>query len=164
MDKNENPCVDAVSKQLTENLQPLKIFALKLTGDAVRAEELLQETSIKVLLKADSFVYNSNFGGWASTIMHHTFLNERLRSSRSTAVANNTLFDGEYSDSYVDIKEITGAIETLPAEYRRAFSLYVDGYKYHEISDELNIPIGTVKSRIHAARTRLQSLLRDYVG
>ena len=163
MYKDENPDGDSVSKQLTENLLPLKIFAFRLTGDVSRAADLLQETTVKVLLKSDSFDYNSNFGGWASTIMHHIYLNERHRSSRCISVCSDSLFDGEYSDSYVDLKDIVRAIDTLPVEYRSVFSLYADGYKYYEISERLNIPIGTVKSRIHTARTRLQMLLKDYI-
>lgn len=127
------------------------------------ADDLLQETSIKVLYNANTFVYNSNFKGWSATIMHNIFMYERTRSERITTVADEELFESEYHDYLVDVDDIVCAINSLPIEYRKAFTLYADGYKYHEIAEILNLPLGTVKSRIHTARTRLQELLKDYV-
>ena len=79
------------------------------------------------------------------------------------SVSDGAIFDGKYSDSYVGSHEIMRVINSLPIDYSLPFSMYADGYKYHEISETLDIPIGTVKSRIHTARTRLQLMLRDYV-
>jgi len=163
METQDGPSDEIIAKRLVDNLSRLKIYAFCLTGDASRAEDLLQETSIKVLLNAESFVYDCSFKGWASTIMLNLFSSERLRSSRSIAVADEQFFDSECRDSYVCVHEIMLAIKSLPAEYCDVFSLYADGYKYHEIAERLNIPIGTVKSRIHTARIRLQLLLKDYV-
>ena len=154
---------DTISEKLISILSLLKIYALRLTGDAVRADDLLQETSIKVLSNAHYFIYNSNFKGWASTIMYNIFSGERARSARSIAVADDSLFNGEYNDVSVNVQEIVDAIEALPVEHRVAFSMFVDGYKYYEIAEELDIPIGTVKSRIHTARAKLQELFKDYV-
>lgn len=82
-------------------------------------------------------------------------LNARKASSRSVAVDDERLFECGYFDSNVDVREIACAINCLPMEYCKAFLLYADGYKYHEIAERLNIPIGTVKSSIHTARMRL---------
>ena len=164
MESQENSTDETIRKCLTDSLSMLRLYALSLTGDSGRAADLLQETSVKVLCNAGSFVYNGNFKGWATTIMYNIFLNERLRFSRSTSVADDSFFDGEYFDCYIGAREILRVINSLPSEYRLVFLMYADGYKYHEIAEELYIPIGTVKSRIHTARIRLQLLLKDYIG
>lgn len=163
MDSQEISSDETIAKKLTENLHILKIYAYKLTGDAECAADLLQETSVKVLSNGKSFIYNSNFKGWASTIMHNVYVNERIRSARCMNVADDAFLDGEYRDCHVYAQEIAQAIGVLPYEHRTVFVMYVDGYKYNEIADELNIPLGTVKSRIHIARIRLQELLKDYM-
>ena len=163
METPDSPTDETIEKYLTDNLPMLKIYAFKLTGDATLAAELLQETTVRVLCNADSYTMNINFKGWVTTIMYNLFLNECKRSSRLITLANETIFETAYLDCNVDTHEIIFAIKSLPVEYSRVFLLYSDGYKYHEIAARLNIPIGTVKSRIHTARTRLQFLLRDYV-
>ena len=82
-------------------------------------------------------------------------LNAHKGSSRSVAVDNERLFECGYLDSNVDVREIACAINRLSMEYCKAFLLYADGYKYHEIAELFNIPIGAVKSSIHTARMRL---------
>jgi RNA polymerase sigma-70 factor (ECF subfamily) len=59
-------------------------------------------------------------------------------------------------------KEISAVIESFNDEYRVPFSMYLAGYKYNEIADHLDLPLGTVKSRIFFARKRLQKILKDY--
>lgn len=163
METQDNLSDETIAKRLMDNLSRLKIYAIKLTGDECRADDLLQETSVKVLLNAASYTVNINFNGWAATIMYNLFVNERLRSGRCVAVADDTFFEGECRDCVVGSHEIMLAINSLPSEYCKVFSLYAAGYKYHEIAEQLNIPIGTVKSRIHSARARLQLMLKDYV-
>ncbi|MBE6302984.1 MAG: RNA polymerase sigma factor [Bacteroidales bacterium] len=163
MNSQHTPNDETIGEKLIAILPLLKTYAFSLTGDIGRAADLLQDTSVKVLCNFDSFVYNGNFKGWAATIMYNIFLNERVRSARSVSIADGAIFDGEYRDCYIDAHEIICAINSLPIEYCLPFSMYADGYKYHEIAEGLNVPIGTVKSRIHTARTKLQELLKDYV-
>ena len=163
MDTHDSSTDETLDKRLTDNLSLLRIYAFKLTGDACRADDLLQETTVKVLCNSDRYAVNINFRGWVMTVMYNLFVNERIRSSRSVSVSDGAIFDGKYSDSYVSSHEIMRVINSLPIDYSLPFSMYADGYKYHEIAARLNIPIGTVKSRIHTARTRLQLMLRDYV-
>ena len=68
----------------------------------------------------------------------------------------------ESTESYYTQNEISKSVETLNEELRKPFMMYVDGFKYREIADELNINIGTVKSRIHTARQRLMVILKDF--
>lgn len=62
-----------------------------------------------------------------------------------------------------DIKEIHRVVNSLPKEYKIPFSMHVSGFKYREIADKLNLPLGTVKSRIFFTRQRLQQQLKDFV-
>ena len=61
----------------------------------------------------------------------------------------------------INVKDIHSVIDSFTDEYRRPFSLYIAGYRYAEIADQMGLPLGTVKSRIHQARVRLQSALKD---
>ena len=163
METPDSPSAEHLAHHLTTHLTLLKIYALKLTGDQERASDLLQDTTIQILLHSDSYVYPNNFQGWATTIMYHLFLNEEKRRSRLHSPSESNVPEQSYLDRGIDLREINSAIHSLPQEYYNVFTLYTSGYKYHEISARLNIPIGTVKSRIHTARARLQLLLRDYV-
>lgn len=69
----------------------------------------------------------------------------------------------EPADMDASVGEINGAINLIPDELRRPFSMMLAGYKYQEIAERMSLPIGTVKSRIFAARQRLQSSLAGYL-
>ena len=155
---------DALKEKLTDTLPILKLCAFALTGDAARAADLLQETSMKVLCSFASYTINLNFKGWATTIMHNIFVNEYKRAARSVSVADDAFFDGECNGCDADAAEIMATISALPCEHCKAFTMFADGYKYEEIAEELGVPLGTVKSRIHTARIRLQRMLKDYVN
>jgi len=155
------------------NLQEsLKSFALSLTSNSNEAEDLLQETYFKALKYKEQFVEKTNLKAWTYTIMKNTFINNYRR-----AVKQNTTFDTtkdlyflnfsqesgiESPESCYSTSEITKAIASLEDEYRRPFEMHVAGFKYKEIADELELPIGTVKSRIFFTRQKLMSILKDY--
>lgn len=149
----------------------MRNFAMSLTANWEDAEDLLQDTTIKVLNNREKFVDNVNFKGWVLTIMRNIFINNYHKMVR-----RQTLIDSDAdlynldieSDSGLDtpegsyqLYEINMAIEKLPLELRAPFSLYLSGYKYQEIADRLNVPIGTVKSRIFHSRKELQVMLED---
>ncbi len=146
--------------------------ALMLTTNREEAFDLLQETSLKALDNRDKYVDNVNFKGWVMTIMRNTFINNYHRTVRSYTMIdqgadlynletiNTSTF--ESPDSTCDLKAITRAIDSLGCEVRDPFTLYVSGYQYVEIAEMLNIPLGTVKSRIFFARQELQKKLKDF--
>jgi len=149
----------------------LKNFALKLTMDPEDAKDLIQNTLLKAIKYKDKFVASTNLKAWLCVIMKNTFINNYRRNVRKNEIIGESydLAKGEiqstiYSnttDSQINYKEIMGVIDTLKEEYKLPFMRLVDGYKYQEISDELKIPVGTVKSRIFIARKELMMKLKN---
>ena len=147
-------------------------FAYMLTSNREDAYDLLQDTTLKVLDNEDKYVDNTNFKGWVFTIMRNIFINNYRRVAREATTVDQTedLYhlnlpqeSGlETPEGGVAVGEITDAINSFPDEYRVPFSMLVAGYKYNEIAEKMNLPLGTVKSRIFFARQKLQELLKDY--
>ena len=147
-------------------------FALMLTANREDALDLLQDTTLKVLNNQEKFVDNVNFKGWVLTVMRNLFINNYYKVVRvqtfvdssadlyNLEIANDSGLDSP--DKAYQIKEITKAINSLNEEYKISFSMFLSGYKYNEIAEKLNVPLGTVKSRIFFARQELQKTLRDF--
>ena len=147
-------------------------FALMLTANRDDAQDLLQDTTLKVLDNQDKFVDNVNFKGWVLTVMRNIFINNYHKIVRvqtvvdSSAdlynldVVNDSGFDSP--DKAYQIKEITKAINGLNDDLKVPFSMFLSGYKYNAIAEKLNVPLGTVKSRIFFARQELQKRLKDF--
>ena len=147
-------------------------FALMLTANKEDAQDLMQDTTLKVLDNQEKFVDNLNFKGWVLTVMRNIFINNYHKIVRSQTVVdqsvdlynldvvNNSGFDSP--DGSYRIQEITEAINRLNDELKMPFSLYLSGYKYNEIAEKLGVPLGTVKSRIFFARQELQKVLKDF--
>ncbi len=147
-------------------------FAYMLTSNRDDAYDLLQDTTLKALDNADKYVDNTNFKGWVFTIMRNIFINNYRRGVRSATVVDQTedLYHLNISqDSGIDspegsyaAQEISDAIAEFPEKYRVPFSMHVAGYKYNEIAEKMDLPLGTVKSRIFFARQQLQERFSDY--
>ena len=147
-------------------------FALTLTANREEAKDLLQETTLRVLSNKEKYYEDTNFKGWVFTIMHNIFVNNyrKIVISQTIIDSSKNLYQLELpQESGIDtpleaysIKEINKAINSFTDEYKVPFSMHVSGYKYEEIAKHLDLPIGTIKSRIFFARKRLQTLLKDY--
>ena len=147
-------------------------FAYMLTSNRDDAYDLLQDTTRKALNNEDKYAENTNFKGWVFTIMRNIFINNYRKSVRTATVVDTT--DNLYhlnisQNSGLDapegsytVNEIQEAIDALADDLRIPISMHVSGYKYQEIADEMHLPLGTVKSRIHAARQILQARFADY--
>lgn len=147
-------------------------FAYQLTTNREAAEDLLQDTTLKALDNESKYVENTNFKGWIFTIMRNIFINNYRQTVRKATVIDQTedLYHINIcQDSRIDtpdgsiaVKEISKAIANFSDDYRVPFTMHIQGYKYQEIADEMNLPLGTVKSRIFFARQRLQNMFADY--
>ena len=164
---------DLFVKRLLEMHDRLFNFAFKFTSDRDCALDLLQDTILKALNNRGRFIENTNLEGWAFTIMKNIFINDYLKVKRFRSLVDSTnnfsslnvLNSSEsYNSDYTfTIKEINNVIASFPEEYRIPFKMFVEGYNYKDIADDLNIPIGTVKSRIFHMRQKLKIWLKDYL-
>ena len=147
-------------------------FAYMLTSNYDDAYDLLQDTTLKALDNEDKYVDNVNFKGWVFTIMRNIFINNYRKVVRSSTVVDKTedLYhinlpqDSGFQtpEGSFAAMEITKAINSFSDEYRVPCSMHVSGYKYNEIAEKMNLPLGTVKSRIFFARQKLQQQFHDY--
>ncbi len=147
-------------------------FAYMLTSNRDDAYDLLQDTTLKALDNEDKYVDNVNFKGWVFTIMRNIFINNYRKVVRSATIIDQTedLYHLNLPqesglatpEGALAAGEISDAINSFSDDYRIPFSMHVAGYKYNEIAEKMNLPLGTVKSRIFFARRRLQEMLKDY--
>ena len=147
-------------------------FAYMLTSNYDDAYDLLQDTTLKALDNEDKYVDNLNIKGWVFTLMRNIFINNYRKVVRSSTVVDKTedLYhlnlpqDSGFQtpEGSFAAMEITKAINSFSDEYRVPFSMHVAGYKYNEIAEKMNLPLGTVKSRIFFARQKLQQQFHDY--
>ena len=159
-------------KQLTSLQANMLNFALMLTGNRDNAYDLLQDTMLKAIDNEEKYVEQTNFKGWVFTIMRNIFINNYRRVVRNATVVDQTedLYHLNLSqDSGLEspegsftAQEITTAINNFTDDYRIPFSMHVQGFKYNEIAEKMNLPLGTVKSRIFFARKKLQEQFADY--
>ncbi|MDC1105913.1 sigma-70 family RNA polymerase sigma factor [Prolixibacteraceae bacterium] len=159
-------------KSLLQLEDKLYYFALSLTADPERAQDLLQETYLKALTYREKFKDNTNFKAWIYTIMKNTFINDYRRN-----IKTKTTFDFSNNDYLLNIskdvhfpspdstqaeKEILNNIYRLDKEFREPFLMFLNGFKYKEIASKLGLPLGTVKSRIFFTRKKLEKWLKEY--
>lgn len=160
------------SHQVESLRDTLSTFTRKFTKDKEDAEDLIQDTILKALTYRDKFVENTNLKGWLYTIMRNTFINGYRKFSKAKTTIDqsdnlyylNTREEHTFNlpDSSIEYNDIEEAIANVRDEYLAPFKMFVDGYKYHEIAEQLNIPLGTVKARIFKARQEIKSNLPQY--
>lgn len=158
-----------------EELRPMMFaFAMKLARNKEDANDLMQETSFRAFRSLERFKDGTHFKSWISTILRNNFINEyRRRRTRnkvetpveqvSNAIAN-TQVSAETPQSRVLLNELEELISTLDDGYRIPFMMHYQGYSYDEISQQLDLKMGTVKSRIFYARKQLKSKIRANYG
>lgn len=150
----------------------LLYYALSLTTDKEKANDLLQDTCLKALTYREKFAANTNFKAWLCTIMKNTFINNYRRNKKIKPAFDSTNNDlqikfendknGRSPESIYSSKEIVKCINALDMEYKIPFNMFLEGYKYKEIAENMNVPLGTIKSRIFFARKKLGNALKDY--
>ena len=159
-----------IQDQLNGISNSLRAFSLKLTGNNDDAEDLYQDTAVRIITNADKYNPGTNFKAWAATIMKNIFINdyrkhhrrsqllEQVRSSQLLTIDNKVT--NNQGDRDLELQDLTSLTDRLPDDFRIPFMLAHQGYKYEEIAKELKTPVGTIKSRIFFARKRLQKMYR----
>lgn len=155
-----------------EQYAPLRGYALKLTRATEDAEDLVQETMLKAFNNKEKFAPGTNLKGWLYTILKNLFINDYRKKVKRVVVHDDTeknfyLENANYSEKNngvgrIAMNEIDTAMNALPDNLRVPFMKSYEGYKYSEIAEELNVPLGTVKIRIHVARKKLMETLSNY--
>ncbi|MEM7571387.1 MAG: RNA polymerase sigma factor [Bacteroidota bacterium] len=152
----------------------LQSFAYNLTKNSEDAKDLYQETAFRALTNRDKFRVGTNFKAWLFTIMKNIFINNYRKRVKANTIMDNTdnlyyLNSGKNAiengaASNILIKELNGMIEQLDDSTRVPFLMHYQGFKYQEIADQLDLPLGTVKSRIFFARKDLKAQIHRQYG
>ena len=158
------------------HLDTLYRVALRLTGDPAQAEDLVQDTMLKAYRSWRQYRPGTNAKGWLLTILRNTFINDYRRrklepvATDLAAVEPHAIYravedvdpEGAFFAKIVDEK-VLEAVDALPTEFREVLVLSdMEGMRYSEIADTLQVPVGTVKSRLFRARRLLQTALYQY--
>jgi len=141
--------------------------AYKYTKESEKADDLVQETVYKALKNQASFKPGTNLRAWLSIILRNNFINGYRKKSRYTttddigsyASSNENFKASNDGISKIQLDYINDAITDLPSSLKEPFLFYFEGYSYEEIAEKFEIPLGTVKSRIHHARKKLKKTL-----
>lgn len=159
------------------HLEALKTFAYHLTYNENDAEDLVQETYLKALKFIKSYVEGTNSKAWLFKILKNAYINEYRKKVKTPqtldfndpmAVQEKDILGGTVEMNWDDLAmnlgdEVTKAMDALPAEFREIILLCdIEGFTYEEIAEILEVPIGTVRSRLFRARNELKGKLSRY--
>jgi RNA polymerase sigma factor (sigma-70 family) len=168
-------------QELFPLMDALYNFAFHLTYNEDDANDLVQETFLKAYRFIDSYQEGTNAKAWLFKILKNAFINDYRKKTRQPTRVDYEDFSG-YNDAdedstttYVDLRqemfsgligdEVTRALNELPVDFRTVILLCdVEDFSYEEIASIINIPIGTVRSRLHRARNILKEKLRKYAA
>ena len=170
---------DVFEQELMPQINSLFNFAYSLTRNEEDANDLVQETYLKAFKSIDKYEVGTNAKAWLFRILKNLFINEYRKRSKAPSrvdyeeiVTFHNENESQYS-SYLDLREemfehmmgdeVTNAVNSLPVDFRTVLLLYdIEGFTYEEIASIIDIPIGTVRSRLHRARNMLKDTLKDY--
>lgn len=160
--------IDDFDRDLTALLPRLRIYALSLTRDRDRADDLVQETAAKALAARRSFRPGTNFAAWLHRIEHNVFVSS-LRRTRFAVPLDDSVACGlsypPQQEGGLVMREFLGALSRLSDEARRTLLLgVVEGQCHKQIAERCGVSVGTVKSRTSRARTALKQMLEGQPG
>jgi RNA polymerase sigma-70 factor (ECF subfamily) len=147
---------------LIEHIPRLRRYARALTRDTSRADDLVQDTLERALVKLDLWQPGSNLRAWLFTLMHNLFVNQ-LRNRQSDESPMDDALDIPVSGGQMEAlaaRDIHGALAKLPDAQREVLLLVgLEQFSYEEASQMLGVPVGTIMSRLSRARERMRHLL-----
>lgn len=143
----------------------LRAFAISLTGNVDRADDLVQDTLVRAIANIDRFQQGTNLNAWLFTILRNLFHSEYRKRRREVEDP-----DGSYSanlavapeqGAHLDLDDFRRALEKLSPDQREALLLIgASGFSYEEAAEICGVAVGTIKSRVNRARARLAQLLQ----
>ena len=152
----------------------LNSFAYNLTKNQEDAKDLYQETAFRAMTNREKFRPGTNFKAWTFTIMKNIFINNYRKKMK-----RNTIIDTTENEFFINsgenivendagrnilMDELSKMIKGLDESIKNPFMMHYKGYKYQEIADQLQLPLGTVKSRIFFARKALKASIKKHYG
>ena len=162
----------SIDQEISLQRSKLLRYAMKFTSNRDDVNDLVHDTMLKAMRFRSSYEPGTNMIAWLQVILKNTFINDFRRSTKRNAIINTTesltSFQLKSSASHnqaeksLMMEDIQKAFGNLPAVYAVPFLRYFEGYKYEEIAREQDIPVGTVKTRIHMARKFLKKKLAMY--
>jgi RNA polymerase sigma-70 factor, ECF subfamily len=161
------------NKQLLALNGSIFSVAFRFTRNKHNAKDLVQETILRALANCHKFTEGTNFKGWLYTIMQNCYINEyRKQRSRGKVVywmeenMKGVLEQPvrNLGSTVIMMKELRSILNTLSEATRIPFEMHFDGFGYQEIAEKLDVPLGTVKSRIFFARQKLKLVIQVQYG
>lgn len=165
MEENED-----FEKEIMASHKMLRNYAIRLTKNEKLAEDLLQETLLRILMNNNKYDNRGKFNAWAKTIMKHIFLNEKMHSEKRMKrfvdgydymkddSVHPLVEENDYRNSKEDLEK---AIKMLSPKYAQIITLQMSGYKYEEIAEKLDMSMGYVKSTLFSAKGHLRKFLNS---
>ena len=158
------PLDTTLRDQMLSAVPSLRAFAISLSGNVDRADDLVQETLLRAIANIESFQPGTNMSAWLFTILRNLFRSEYRKRRREVEDT-----DGSYAESlksqpeqgsHLEFKEFRAALAKLPPDQREALILVgASGFSYEEAAAICECAVGTIKSRVNRARNRLADLL-----
>ncbi|MCP4520089.1 MAG: sigma-70 family RNA polymerase sigma factor [Cytophagales bacterium] len=166
-------------KEFMPHINSLYNFAFRLTFDEDDANDLVQDTYLKAYRFFDSYQQGTNAKAWLFRILKNSFINEYRKKSKQPAKVDYNEVESYYNSEDTEVEattdlrvetvqemigdEVASALNSLAVDFRTIIILCdLEGFKYEEMAKILDIPIGTVRSRLHRARQLLKEKLQDY--
>jgi RNA polymerase sigma-70 factor (ECF subfamily) len=153
-----------IKRDMVAAIPRLRAFAVSLCGNPDRADDLVQETLAKALLNINSFTVGTNLLAWLFTILRNAYYSEFRKRRREVADIDGRLSGALVSkanqDDHMEYLDFRQALQKIPADQREALILIgASGLSYEEAAEICKCAVGTMKSRVSRARSRLSELL-----
>ena len=158
------PLTDSLRNDILAAVPSLRAFAISLSGNADRADDLVQETLLRALANIDSFQPGSNLPAWLFTILRNLFRSDYRKRRREVEDAEGnyakTLKTQPSQNAHLEFEEFRTALDKLPQDQREALILVgASGFSYEDAASICGCAVGTIKSRVNRARSKLAALL-----
>jgi RNA polymerase sigma-70 factor (ECF subfamily) len=153
-----------MTRDLLAAVPSLRAFAISLSGNVDRADDLVQETLLRAVEHCDKFQPGTSLNAWLFTILRNLFHSDYRKRRREVEDPDNfhvgRLASQPEQSGYVDLQDFRTALARIPSEQREALLLVgASGFSYDEAANICGCAVGTIKSRVNRARVRLGEML-----